>query len=80
MPAIKSVTDGIDYVQSLVIHTLETNININRENQMYTWKKNKDGLILDEPNKVFDHGMDAKRYALWTEHVASGSIGGVEEW
>lgn len=53
-PCIKgknSVKNGIDYVKRQRIHTLASNVNLNRERQGYKWKRDKNGNILDEPVK-----------------------------
>jgi phage terminase large subunit len=67
IPAYKGlVKDGIDFCKRFVYYSLGDNININKENKRYKWKKNKLGEFIDEPVKVFDHGMACKRYALYT--------------
>jgi len=69
MPASKeknSVKDGIDHCKRKKYHTLSTNVNLNKENASYRYKKDKDGNTLEEPVKFKDHLMDAKRYADYT--------------
>lgn len=65
-PADKSVKDGIDFLKTLKIYSKKSNENINREVLNYSYKKDKNGIILDEPMKSDDHAMDAIRYALYT--------------
>jgi len=72
-PADKSVKDGIDFVKSCKIHSKKSNLNINREVLNYSYKKDKNGVVLEEPLKLDDHAMDAIRYAVYTHNKRSKS-------
>lgn len=61
--AIKDVKSGIDSVKSTELFIDKSSINLIKEIQSYKWKTNGD-LILDEPVKIWDHGLDALRYAI----------------
>jgi phage terminase large subunit len=68
-PAYKgpgSVTAGIDYCQSLDIHTKPDNVNFNAESVSYSWRVDRNDNPMDEPIKINDDAMDAMRYALYT--------------
>lgn len=65
-PAIKSVKDGIDYCKSQKIFTNYDNINLNKELQTYSYKKDKNNKVIDEPVKFEDHLCDAFRYAIYS--------------
>ncbi|GAB1348342.1 PBSX family phage terminase large subunit [Ignavibacteriales bacterium] len=65
-PAVKSVKSGIDFVKRLKLFSNSGNININKEVNTYKWKEDKDERLLEEPVKLYDHTMDAIRYALFT--------------
>lgn len=65
-PAKKDVKNGIDYLKRKKIYIHESCVNTIKEIQMYKWKENKNGEILDEPVKFNDHAMDAIRYAVYT--------------
>ena len=65
-PADKSVKDGIDFVKRKKVHILRSSSNWIREKQSYSWKKDRNGTIIDEPVKFMDHCMDLERYALYT--------------
>jgi len=65
-PAEKNVKDGIDFGKSSLFYTKTDNEDLNKERQSYRWRENKNGEILDEPEKFDDHLMDAKRYAVYT--------------
>ena len=68
IPAEKDVTAGIDFVKGCSIYTLAANVNFNEEISGYCWKKDKNGLPVDYPEKGNDHSMDAMRYAIYTRY------------
>lgn len=72
-----SVRNGIARVQEYHIYVHYTCRNTVRELTNYSWKKDKDGNFTGEPEKEFDHLMDALRYAL-TGELLRGSGGIVE--
>jgi len=65
-PADKSVKDGIDFIKTQRLFLNPSSVQLKKEFQSYSWKKNKDGVILDEPIKFNDHLPDAVRYAGYT--------------
>lgn len=67
LPAEKKVKDGIDYCKDQNIKMHSNSINLIKENQGYSWSKDKEGNVLDEPVKFKDHLMDARRYAHYTQ-------------
>jgi len=62
--ANKSVFDGIMAVKSFNLKITSRSSNVLKELSSYAWKRNKDGVYLDEPVKINDDAMDAIRYAL----------------
>lgn len=68
-PALKgkgSVKAGIDFCKRQEYISCPENININKERDVYKYKQDKSGNVIDEPVKFKDHAMDAKRYADYT--------------
>ena len=65
IPAYKAVKAGIDYVKSKEIYLNDNAGNTWKEVKLYSWKTYKD-TITDEPVKLYDDGLDAIRYALYT--------------
>ena len=63
-PANKNVFEGIMAVKSFHLKIVSTSSNLLKELASYAWKKNKDGVYLDEPIKINDDAMDAMRYAI----------------
>lgn len=74
--AIKAVKDGIDSVKSCQLFIHKESINLLKEIASYKWKTNGD-LILDEPVKIYDDGMDAMRYGIHWWKKNSKKTGGI---
>lgn len=67
LPANKgqgSVLQGIQYVQNQRISVTKRSVDVIKEYRNYLWKTDKDGRIVNEPDHLFSHSMDAIRYAL----------------
>lgn len=59
-----SISQGIDSVQSKKIWVTERSKNIWKEYENYSFVINKDGDITNEPKDIYNHAMDAIRYAI----------------
>jgi len=59
-----SVAYGISLVQAQRISMTKRSVNLIKEYRNYLWLTDKNGKILNEPDHLFSHGMDALRYAL----------------
>ena len=59
-----SVRQGIQYVQDQRISVTKRSVNIIHEYRNYLWQTDKDGKILNVPEKQFKHSMDAISYAF----------------
>lgn len=59
-----SVNNGIQLVQEQRIYVTKRSLNLLKEYRNYFWMTDKDGKILNEPDKGFNHAMDAIRYGL----------------
>lgn len=64
--AKKDVVDGILTVKSRPLYITERSTGLLKEIRSYKWKKNKDGIVLDEPVKFLDDAMDALRYSIFS--------------
>ncbi len=67
LPANKgqgSVLQGIQYVQDQKISMTKRSINLIKEYRNYLWEKDKEGKIINEPSPIFNHLLDATRYAF----------------
>ena len=63
--ANKNVKDGIDFVKRCEIYTKSDNVNLNKETDEYSYKKNRNGEYLEEPIGYSSHFPDAIRYAIY---------------
>jgi len=59
-----SVSQGIQYVQDQKISVTKRSLNIIKEYRNYLWQKDKNERIINIPEELFDHTMDAIRYAI----------------
>lgn len=66
MPADKARPAGIDFCQSLTPNILKSSTDLIKEIRGYSWKQDKNMVVLDEPVKFNDHLMDARRYAYYS--------------
>jgi len=67
VPSVKgkdSVLHGIQYLQDQRISVTKRSINLLKEYRNYLWMEDKDGRIINEPSDIFNHLMDATRYAI----------------
>lgn len=59
-----SVNQGIQFVQDQRIQVTKQSTNVIKEYRNYLWDTDRDGKTLNKPAPLFDHTMDAIRYAL----------------
>jgi len=59
-----SVLNGIQFVQDQRISITKRSLNLIKEYRNYLWETDKDGKIINEPSDMFNHLMDAVRYAI----------------
>ncbi len=64
-----SINKGIQFVQSKKISITKRSINTIKEYRNYLWITDKDGKIINEPNEMNNHSMDALRYAFNSMNV-----------
>ena len=63
--SVKNVKAKIDTARETKIHIAPECVNLIREMPMYSWKRNKDGELLEEQVKRDDHSIDALCYAIY---------------
>lgn len=59
-----SVNNGIQLVQNQKIGVTKRSMNILKEYRNYMWETDKDGKIINVPSPIWNHTMDAGRYAM----------------
>lgn len=64
-----SVNQGIQFVQQQRISVTKRSTNLIKEYRNYMWETDKEGNIINKPIGIFNHGLDAVRYALEGKHV-----------
>ena len=61
-----SVLAGIDYVQQFKIKITRRSVKVKAEIESYQRREDKEGNIMEEPEKGMDHAMDCIRYVMYT--------------
>ncbi len=62
-----SIVAGIDKMKTMNLHLTKRSLNLITEIQNYTWDKDKDGQLINQPVDAFNHCMDASRYYVLGE-------------
>lgn len=73
-PAYKIHKDTIDFVKSKPLRIHSESGNLLREVKRYSWKQDKNGVLLDEVVKFDDHALDAGRYASFYFNQKKGQF------
>ena len=55
------------WMQGWSLRVTKRSLNLIRELRNYTWAKDRDGRLTDQPIDTFNHALDAMRYALFSE-------------
>lgn len=81
IPSEKDVLDGIDTVKQFHLNIVDgvgdspyCSEHLLKEIRAYSYKKNREGKILEEPIKFNDHAMSAIRYAIHTHNKNRGVV------
>ena len=67
LPSLKgqgSVLKGVQYVQDRRISITQRSVDSIKEYRNYLWQTDKEGKIINEPGIIWNHHMDAIRYAI----------------
>lgn len=62
-----SILQGIQFVQDQQIYYTKRSVHLVKEYRNYMWRRDPDGMLMNEPEDLFNHLMDAVRYALESE-------------
>lgn len=57
----------LQWMQGWKLFVTKDSLNLIEELRNYTWAKNKDGELQNEPIDKWNHLLDALRYAVWTK-------------
>lgn len=59
-----SINQGIQYIQDQRISMTKNSVNLIKEYRNYLWKQDRDGKIINVPEDIFNHLLDAVRYGF----------------
>lgn len=59
-----SVRQGIQFIQNQKIEVTKRSVDLIKEYHNYLWLVDRDGKTINEPTPIFNHAMDAIRYAM----------------
>jgi phage terminase large subunit len=62
-----SVMAGIKTLKRFKVNVTSRSINLIKEKANYKWKEDRSGKVLEEPIDLWNHGIDAIRYAVFME-------------
>lgn len=65
----------IQWLQGWKIFVTKDSLNLIEELRNYTWAKDKDGNLLNQPIDKFNHLLDALRYAVWSKYGRNAGKG-----
>ena len=63
------------WMQGWSLRVTKRSLNLIRELRNYTWAKDRDGRLTDQPIDTFNHALDAMRYALFSEVAGNEGSG-----
>lgn len=69
------LTFQLQWMQGWKLHITKRSINLIKEARNYTWAKDRDGVLLNEPIDAWNHALDAMRYALYSEFAGREGAG-----
>ena len=58
-----SIVNGIDAIKRYPIVVISESMDLKKEFENYKWVSDKDGNLINKPVDMFNHGIDAGRYA-----------------
>lgn len=68
-----SVKNGIDILKRYRINVTRNSVNLRKELERYTWKKDRLGVTLNEPVDLFNHLIDPLRYVALNKLSTKGA-------
>lgn len=65
----------LQWMQGWKLFVTKDSLNLIEELRNYTWSKDRDGNLLNQPIDKWNHLLDALRYALWTKYGKNAGQG-----
>jgi phage terminase large subunit len=69
-----SVSAEIQFVQAQKISVTKRSVNLLKEYRNYMWLTDKNGEVINTPSPIFNHLMDAIRYAIYSLRGSSETL------
>lgn len=57
----------LQWMQGWQVKVTKSSVNLIKELRNYTWDKDKDGNSVNYPIDIYNHALDAMRYAIWSK-------------
>jgi phage terminase large subunit len=67
-----SLLQGIQFVQNQRISVTKRSLNVLKEYRNHLWQTDKEGKIINVPEPIYDHTLDAIRYAIVSLRAVDG--------
>jgi phage terminase large subunit len=68
------LTFQIQWMQGWKYYVTKDSVDVIKEMRNYTWKKDRDGNLINEPIDIYNHALDSLRYAQFSEFGGMGGI------
>jgi len=65
------LTFQLQWMQGWQLRVTKASVDLIKELRNYTWAKDRDGNLLNEPIDTWNHAVDAARYALYSEFAGN---------
>ena len=65
----------LQWMQGWKLFVTKDSLNLIEELRNYTWAKDKDGNLLNQPIDKWNHLLDAMRYAVWSKYGRNAGQG-----
>lgn len=62
------LTFQLQWMQGWRLYFTKSSVDLIKEGRNYSWAKDRDGRLTNTPIDLWNHALDAMRYALWSEH------------
>ena len=63
------LTFQLQWMQGWRLYFTKSSVDLIKEGRNYSWAKDRDGRLTNTPIDLWNHALDAMRYALYSEHA-----------
>lgn len=82
LPAVKgpdSVNYGLQLMQGYKLAVTKDSLNLIKELRNYTYEQDKEGKFINKPIDLYNHAIDAARYAVMMIHRAKQDYSAIQQ-